>query len=784
MATRISLTHVAEVLKGHALALLGWLAVLIVSLLVYDAMLLGSLDKELWTNREASARVAVETLRADLSLGVRYGKHLTNYAGLGRLLDRTAERARIPLAVLGADGRVILARKGFPGDAWGDRTVRRKGSEEVLREDDAGRTLMVSVPGSDRRAAGWVAARIDAAPIEAEIRAEVARLLAVQAASIAAGLLLLCGLVSHFERGRRRGRLADLSRSSQIACMALFLLVMLANAAAALHTVSSGYTQRTRADAFRTGEILTDSLARLVTVGISIENTDRIDAYLKRAAEAEGGLAAFEILSPDGHLIASSVPEGTKLLGDPKVFPLPSALSEDASTVEAAPALRVTLLRAPWLEQLRVSALDLLTVGGIAFIFMLELFFLLTRLSAWRALPKEERGFTAQACGLLRPLNFFIVIGTDLSVSFLPLRMAEILPPDAPSRTVMMALAVSGIMAGTGITVFFGGGWLRRAGARLMMTAGIAVSGSGSLLCFLTDQPWLFIIGRLVVGLGFGLCLITSVACSVRKKLLVDVQAGIYAGSLTGCALGALLAEHVGFRPVFLLEAVVMLSIVAFPVFFLPGRNVSLDDASSQPVPMKLVELVRSICDRRLLAFFVLLVVPYQLVMIGCCGYLAPVYLAETGYLQSDIGRVYMLLTIPLIFVGNWVGETLAKLPGRRTASIVAAVITAAGALVCAFSTPLIGFSLGAIVIGLGSAACTAAFSEYLVGLDVVKRVGIDRIMSLYEVSQRLGKTLGPIVLGALIVYCSAPMAAVTVGAVYLAMAALFLLITTGKSGS
>ncbi|MDO5531482.1 MFS transporter, partial [Sutterella sp.] len=596
-----------------------------------------------------------------------------------------------------------------------------------------------------------------------------------------AGVIILGGLISHFERGRRRERVADLSRGSQIACMVLFLVVMLANAAAALHTVSSGYTQRAREDAFRTGEVLTDSLARLVTVGISIESTDRIDAYLKRAAEAEGNLAAFEIVAPDGGRIAASVPEGTELLGEPRVFALPSALSEDALSVEAAPSLRVTLLRAPWLEALRLSALDLLTVGAISFIFMVELFYLLTRFSAWRALPKEGRGFTVESMGLLRPLCFFGVIGTDLSVSFQPLRMAELLPPDSPSRTVMMALAVSAIMAGIGISVFFGGGWLRRAGARLLMTVGLAVSGAGSLLCFFTDLPWMFIAARLVVGLGWGLCLITAQACAVRKKLLVDVEAGICSGSLTGCALGALLAERIGFTPVFLLEAAVMLLSVALPVFFLPGRNVSLDDPSRQPVPMRLGELLRNLCDRRLLAFFVLLVIPYQIILIGCCTYLAPVYLAQADCLQSDIGRVYMLRSLPLIFLGTWMGTMLGKLPGKRTAIVVAAVITASGAIISCVSTPLIGFSLGAVVQGLGMAACISCFSSYLVSLDVVRRVGIDRMMSLYEVSQRVGKTFGPIVLGALLVYMSAPMAAVTVGVVYLVCAAAFLLITAGK---
>ena len=55
-------------------ALAGWLAVLVCSLLVYDALLFSSLNREIWNDVQASARVAADNLRLNVATGVRFGK--------------------------------------------------------------------------------------------------------------------------------------------------------------------------------------------------------------------------------------------------------------------------------------------------------------------------------------------------------------------------------------------------------------------------------------------------------------------------------------------------------------------------------------------------------------------------------------------------------------------------------------------------------------------------------------------------------------------------------------
>ena len=68
--------------RTNLAALAGWIVVLVCSLLIYDALLFSSLNKEIWNDMQASARVAADNLRLNVATGVRFGKKLESYRGL------------------------------------------------------------------------------------------------------------------------------------------------------------------------------------------------------------------------------------------------------------------------------------------------------------------------------------------------------------------------------------------------------------------------------------------------------------------------------------------------------------------------------------------------------------------------------------------------------------------------------------------------------------------------------------------------------------------------------
>ena len=135
-------------------ALAGWLAVLVCSLLVYDALLFSSLNREIWNDVQASARVAADNLRLNVATGVRFGKKLESYRGLDSLLAHAGDAAGMPLAALDARGNVILSHGEFPSSAFRAGRTLEEGDGFTLREDEGGRTLIVPVNGRDGKNAG------------------------------------------------------------------------------------------------------------------------------------------------------------------------------------------------------------------------------------------------------------------------------------------------------------------------------------------------------------------------------------------------------------------------------------------------------------------------------------------------------------------------------------------------------------------------------------------------------------------------------------------------------
>ena len=85
----------------------GWVAVLLCSLLLYDALLYSSLRTATREGTQASASVAATALKSRMAIGIRFGKKLDTYHNVDRLLASVGQAAGMPLAVLDSRGRAL-----------------------------------------------------------------------------------------------------------------------------------------------------------------------------------------------------------------------------------------------------------------------------------------------------------------------------------------------------------------------------------------------------------------------------------------------------------------------------------------------------------------------------------------------------------------------------------------------------------------------------------------------------------------------------------------------------
>lgn len=774
----------------------GWFLVLFCTLLVYDALLFSSMNKEIWNNEQASAKIVTDTVSLNLHAGVRYGKKFETYQGMDRLLAQNHAITQKPLAALHKDGSVLLSYGDFPENAFFAGKVQEEADGCIIREDKNGRTVIVPVRDREGQLAGYVASYIYAKPIRAELFAVFKKQLISQTAIALAGLVLFVFVLSLWQKRVGKAFTQErFSKAVRFAGIFVFLLVMAGNGAISLYSSHERYTESIRNDAEKTGQLLTGALKRLLLVGMSFENMDNVDSYLAGISSTHNNTVALEILTPLGHSAAASFSGRERFLPDPQVFPLLNTRSAmDGDSAGANWKLRISLLYSAWFEYMRAVSLDLLTMVAVSLIFMVELFLLLMRGMEYlqqkkmaAVLPAASAGLHKYKSSLVRPIGFFMLFAMDMTISFIPLRMAELVSADSASRDMLLGLPISAEMGMTGISVLFAGYWIKRQGAKLSFMAGLACISLGYLGSMLAAEPWHFIVARGVVGTGYGLALLTAQAYTVKDSLLADMFAGVYAGSLCGSAMGAMLAERFGYAPVFLLSAFVLLCLIPMPYLLFKGETAQKGPEEDPAEEENSPKLTRSqICsllgDRHFLGFILLSLIPSAIVCVGFLNYFLPVYLNDAGTSQSDIGRVYMLNCFIVIYSAPFFGKIVAKIPAKTGVVCAAGIVSACSLFVLGLFSPLMASLAGAVLIGLATGLNIPAQSEYLLQLDIARAIGIDQSMSLLDAVQRIGQVLGPICAGAVLLSMSIDNAAWSTGIAITAVSVLFLIVARPKN--
>ena len=99
---------------------------------------------------------------------------------------------------------------------------------------------------------------------------------------------------------------------------------------------------------------------------------------------------------------------------------------------------------------------------------------------------------------------------------------------------------------------------------------------------------------------------------------------------------------------------------------------------------------------------------------VGFLNYFLPVYLKSAGTAQSDIGRIYMLNCLLVIYSGPPLSRLVMKTRSKAGMVCAAGIISALSLLVLAVLPPLPATLLGAVLVGLATGLNIPAQSEYL----------------------------------------------------------------------
>lgn len=571
-------------------------------------------------------RSSGEHFARSVERGMRFGKPLESYAGMGEMLrqvqlgTRGVTRMEIVDAtgavlytqagtmegssrsgddtVSGQDNSQISGRSGAPASGQaanekGDNTDRnanrtrpddlklmQSGQESpadaVIQLADGYRIL---IPLQNKGLDGWLAMEISAEQVD-----RAAGSFLHWSLGLALGACIVVTLILTGWLGMLTG--TDENRSSLHTSLGRLLLVLiggtqLAYSAGTLVLFDSFVEQAVRTKT----EIIATSIKRdfeyLIHKGVDVVTLRGKDQLLQQVVEATPELKGAYLVTPDGKTVASA---GVFSSADTAIErPLDAYWTNRFSQRQHVMLLRLVLDRGTITERLFRLAMDLGTSLLISLLFLMELAKLLGLVVSKSLTPDGAQNDSSYAAQALRAAGFIFFLGYDMGISFIPLLARKLYQPFwGLSEEIVIGLPISAEMISAGIALLVSGTFSQRHGWHTTYLLGIASAAAGLLLGGLATNLPMLIAARIIAGFGFGLVLMASQLGTLGSAKagagLAGVFAGIFSGSICGSAAGAMIAEHMSFEAALLTGAVIIL-FAARAVLF--GRATPASDTNA-----------------------------------------------------------------------------------------------------------------------------------------------------------------------------------------------------------
>ncbi len=435
--------------------------------------------------------------------------------------------------------------------------------------------------------------------------------------------------------------------------------------------------------------------------------------------------------------------------------------------------------------RLREIGLDSLTVLVISILFFVEIQILIFQfLGRHRIFRRDRHRLNYRA---VRPAAFLFLFGVDLSISFLPLYTETLYEPLwGMNVDVAIGMPISAEFLMVGISILLAGIWIDKRGWREPFIMGIVSALGGTIHSWLSPDMLNFIVSRGIVGFGYGCVIMAAQGFTIARtdesrkaQGLSQLWAGVYAGSICGGAAGAMLAERIGFNPVFLIGAgFLLLSFFYTLVFMTSGGEGMTESVSVQPVAGRVVgrDIFRYMTNRNVLGLLLFASLPASLAFVGFLYYFSPVYLNRIGASQSNIGRVYMIYGICLIYIAPYISRFVDASQNKKGFIFFSGFLGGLGFLTFYFFGGVAATAITVLMLGLsGSFDASRAFA---LKFKVTRELGEGKAMAIFNSGGRIGQVLAPLAFGWLIAGWGVSRGVVWFGIAYMVSALLFFMLT------
>ena len=387
----------------------------------------------------------------------------------------------------------------------------------------------------------------------------------------------------------------------------------------------------------------------------------------------------------------------------------------------------------------------------------------------------------------LRTMAFLLFLADCMQDPFVSILANRLYTPILGiPQSVGAALPLSAQVLCAALSAFACGSIIRKTGAKRMLTIGFIIQMAGFVLCGALMQYMGLLIGKMVIGIGIGALLVSlnSIAAAGRNEnetaeAFTAVNAGTLAGITVGAGVGALLMYVSDFSMVYYVSALILVIGLLMSVF---GEDYRLPQAPRQRQRQRHgLEVFQFIGQRKVWSFLLLLLMPF-LCAISYREYFFPLYAAEMGITESDIGRIYLICGLLVIYMGPFFTRVLVGRLGGKGTAVLASGLMIVATLLFAVVPTITAAVLGILLLSIAISFGYAAQSTYYSSLPQVQSYGESRAMGVYSLFDNGGQTLGPVLYGVALL-AGYRQGIMIVGILILALLALFLLANVRTKG-
>lgn len=697
---------------------------------------------------------------------LKYGKQLDNFFGIQTILQEVkGNNSDVKdVKVILEDGRVAYSLTGDKGDAFSSdlqanlqqmmRPGANKTSWQVFDKQYHALIAIHDTSGDPIGAMDIVFSEEVIAPFARAFESNIMNQTLLVGAIAAVLLLVLLARMQIVDT--TTGNL----RTTQLLAVVL-LVIGLAQTfltTQAIREFQPVYLSTVQRNHELVGQIVQKNIDKVVAKGVPYTGFSKVEDWMQSIPLAMPEIENI-VLTVDSTPLYSSKrlepADTTKYLSavrpaDVKRIVLPK--DDQGIAAEAVVALSQTYIQSKS-RAIIVDAVTLLVTTilfSVEIVLFLGIFFHRQTVAGSSMSALDKASLAASDTTIVRPQAFVFFLSASMATSFLPIILKGFDPLFGLPENVFLGLPLTLELVASIVSTMITGILLDRHGWRPPFLAGLVILAAGTLLSAVATNTPVFLLSRLIVGVGYGFAWMAMRGFVASGKTeqsqatgFAALNAGIYAGINCGVILGALLVERLAFSGIFWMSLVLTGVALAFSLAF----TTNLEPVATRSLAASKQSLGNFLFDRHVLVFFLIVAIPTAICLMFL-NYFVPVYAKTIGISASDVGRLFLLYGLCVVYLGPILSRTVVQKVSYKLSTSVGFALIVGGLLLFGFMPSPLTCTIAVLLLGLSDGIGLVAQNNYFLSLHSVKQFGVGKSMGIFSIVRKFGQTLGPSIFG------------------------------------